>query len=529
MSIRFRLTIGVLLLLVGVFAAMGVAMARSTESALIEQADQSIKKQSAHMFGPDNNGKGDNNAPPKPESANSVTPVSGTTGDQGKDDDSQYGGGEQTLASFVYRSDGTIRFSSPSGYSDDPDSPPNIPPVGSSEFNRMVNRITTVSSVDGRLDYRVLIEHGRESGDFAVTAAPLDSIRETVRSLIKRFFMIGGLGLILVAFAVWWVIRSEFRPVDSMIDTAAAIAGGDLARRVPEGNPKTELGRLGGALNDMLSQIEEGLHQRDANEQRLRRFVADAAHELRTPLTSVRGYSELYRQGAYPDQASVDHAMSRIESEGSRMARLVDDLLLLARMDQARPLEQRPLDMVSLANEAATDFQTVAPDHPLDWNPSGEVLVRGDPVRLRQIIDNLLSNARTHTPAGTAISMSVQQVGNEAELVIADNGPGMTEEERQKVFERFWRADASRARNTGGSGLGLAIVQSLVTAHGGTVKLKSAPGKGAMFTLRFPVLGTQTTNEAGKARIERTEIGPRSTGTSVGQREAGSPSLTTNN
>ena len=499
MSIRARLTIGLVFLLVVVFAAMGVAMARSTESALIDQADLAVHKQSDRLVGPANGPRDSDGGQKQPDGSPAASKSEGTpaanrnngasSGQQPEDD--EYAAGEQTVASFVYGSDGALKYNSPSGYADDPDSPPDLPAIGSDEFKRLVGHIHTLPSEDGTLDYRVLVEPGRFQGDYAVVAAPLAGVRTTVRSLIKRFIVAGSIGLILAALAVWWVVRSEFRPVDSMIDTAAAIAGGDLSLRVPEQSLSSELGRLGAALNNMLGQIEAGLAQRDLDEQRLRRFIADAAHELRTPLTSVRGYSELYRQGAYPDQAAVDHAMGRIESEGARMARLVDDLLLLARMDQHRPLEQRPVDLVSLANEAATDFATVSTDHPLEWQPEGEVIVRGDTIRLRQIIDNLLANARTHTPAGTTIRMAVLRAGNNAELIISDNGPGIAAADRGKVFERFWRADASRTRNTGGSGLGLAIVRSLVEAHGGSVRLESEIGAGATFTIRLPLMTAQ--------------------------------------
>lgn len=494
LTLRARLTIGVLVLLVAVFAAMGIAMARSTESALIAQTDQQIKKQAERV-----------NKPPEkaPEEGDSATPASAQPKDNnggnggggnfaggggGGGNPEGYPGGQQTLATFIIDSQGNILYSSPSGYSDDPDSPPAIPAPGTAEFDQCQEHITTVSSESGSIQYRLLISPTGNEGTYSVVAAPLDNVHETVSSLVKRFIGVGLAGLAIAALAVWWVIRKEFQPVDTMVDTAAAIAGGDLSRRVPEGDARTELGRLGEALNDMLSQIEQGLNERDRNEQRLRRFVADAAHELRTPLTSVRGYSELYRQGAYPDEAAVDHAMARIESEGSRMARLVDDLLLLARMDQQRPLEQRPMDLVSLANEAATDYETVTTDHPLNWEPEGEVIVRGDPIRLRQVIDNLLGNARSHTPAGTHVEMSVNRVGNNAQIVIADDGPGIAPADRERVFERFWRADSSRTRNTGGSGLGLAIVQSLVQAHGGSVSLDSEPGRGSRFTIQLPVI-----------------------------------------
>lgn len=498
MSIRTRLTAGVLTLLIVVFATMGVMMARATESTMVTRVDNEIVKQSARMTGPEDS-KGDpgrdggpggddsqsseqgQNGTPLAAAAVTATPAVTTTSN------SQSDSGKNTIATLIYASDGSIRSNKPSGYYDEPDSPPRLPEFGSPEFNAMLGEIVTVSSEDGSLEYRVLIEPGRIEGDFVVAAGPLTDVHEAVGELIRQFLAIGAIGLALAAVASWWFIRREFNPVDRIINTAAAIASGDLSQRVVDDNPRTELGRLGGALNEMLGQIESGLLVREENEKRLRRFVADAAHELRTPLTSVRGYSELYRQGAYPDQASVDHAMSRIESEGARMARLVDDLLLLARMDQQRGIETRPLDLVSLASEAAADFETVTQDHPLDWDPDGEIMIRGDRIRLRQIIDNLLSNARTHTPSGTTIRMAVRRDGSEAELTIADNGPGIRAEDRERVFERFWRADSSRQRNTGGTGLGLAIVQSLVLAHGGSVKLVSEPGTGAEFTIRLPI------------------------------------------
>jgi two-component system OmpR family sensor kinase len=284
----------------------------------------------------------------------------------------------------------------------------------------------------------------------------------------------------------WWLIRRGMRPVDRMVDTAAAIADGDLSRRVPDANPRTELGRLGHALNEMLAQIESALEARSASEARLRRFVADAAHELRTPLTSLRGYAELYRQGALSDEAGVTNAMGRIEAEGGRMSRLVDDLLLLARMDQQRALETKPVDLAALAGESVTDFQAVDPERPVTTMLTESALVEGDRVRLRQVIDNLLTNARVHTPAGTPVRVEVAEVGDRVEFRVADEGPGIAPADQARIFERFWRADPARARKTGGSGLGLAIVASLVEAHGGTVLVESAPGKGATFVVRLP-------------------------------------------
>jgi len=493
MSIRTRLTAGVAILLVAIFAVMGVVMAQTTRSTLTAQVDADVREQSVRLTSPvDNKGQQPDGGHDQPDNASAqqstITPEAQPSPVAASS--SSYGDTRRSIATFIYMEDGTIRESKPSGYTDDPDSPPSLPAFGSADFQELVGKLVTLPAEDGSIQYRVLIQPGRIQGDMVVVAESLSEVDSSVRSLLIRLIAIGLAGLLIAAAASWWVIQRQLRPVDKMIDTAAAIAGGDLSSRVPEGDPRSELGKLGGALNDMLGQIEESTRQREANEQRLRRFVADAAHELRTPLTSVRGYAELYRQGAYQDDVAVNNAMSRIESEGSRMARLVDDLLLLARLDQQRGLEQRPLDLVSLAGEAAADFETISNDHTLNWQPDGEILIRGDRIRLRQVIDNLLNNARTHTPAGTHIDMSVTRNGTEAELVIADNGPGIPADDQRHIFERFWRADRSRTRNTGGTGLGLAIVQSLVQAHGGTVRLESERGKGATFTIHLPLLTT---------------------------------------
>jgi two-component system OmpR family sensor kinase len=238
----------------------------------------------------------------------------------------------------------------------------------------------------------------------------------------------------------------------------------------------------------MLGQIEAGIREREQGEVRLRRFVADAAHELRTPLTSLRGYAELYRQGALPTPEALANAMGRIESEGARMARLVDDLLLLARTDQGRPLEQEPVDLVRLARDAAGDFAAVEPDRPLERELDGTAVVMGDPIRLRQAIDNLLANVRAHTPGGTPARLSVQRDGAWVELTVADEGPGIVPDDQTRIFQRFWRGDPGRKRTAaGGTGLGLSIVEALVRAHGGTVAVRSEPGRGAAFTLRLPL------------------------------------------
>jgi two-component system OmpR family sensor kinase len=321
-----------------------------------------------------------------------------------------------------------------------------------------------------------------------VTAASLRPVEQAVNSLRRALVVAGFLALAAASLASWWVIRHGLRPVDRMVETAAAIAAGNLSRRVPGADPQTELGRLGTALNEMLGQIEASIQERAAGEARLRRFVADAAHELRTPLTSLRGYAELYRQGALPTPESVGNAMGRIESEGARMARLVDDLLLLARTDQGRPLEKEPVDLVRLAREATGDFAAADPGRPLTSDLDGSAVVMGDPVRLRQAIDNLLGNVRAHTPPGTPARVSVQRNGRWAEVTVSDEGPGIPVQDQTRVFERFWRGDPARSRTSAaGAGLGLSIVEALVRAHGGAVAVDSVPGRGTAFTMRLPL------------------------------------------
>ena len=261
----------------------------------------------------------------------------------------------------------------------------------------------------------------------------------------------------------------------------------------------TEVGRLGISLNTMLGQIEGAFRAQErsemnarASEERMRRFVADAGHELRTPLTSVRGFAELYRIGAVADEAELNRVMKRIEDEALRMGVLVEDLLLLARLDQQRPLERRPVEILALATEAVHDLHDLHPEHPvrLVTDPDGDPpVVMGDESRLRQVLGNLLANAVTHTPDGTGIRVTVVAEGPFAVLAVADEGPGMAPEDTARVFERFFRADASRVRSSGGSGLGLSIVSALVAAHGGRVDVQSSLGRGTTFTVRIPLLG----------------------------------------
>jgi two-component system, OmpR family, sensor kinase len=298
-------------------------------------------------------------------------------------------------------------------------------------------------------------------------------------------------------------VRNSLRPLGEVERTAKAIAAGDLSQRVPEGDERTEVGRLSSALNGMLARIESAFRAQQESEEhargsaeRMRRFVADASHELRTPLTSIRGFAELYRQGAVSEPAEVGRLMQRIEAEGARMGLLVEDLLLLARLDQQRPLTIAPVDLAEVAGDAVHDAAAVQPERPvslrLDDSLTEIPVVLGDEARLRQVVGNLVTNALTHTPPTARITVTLAEDPDSPDVVVlqvADEGPGMAREHAEHVFERFYSADTARTRAAGGTGLGLSIVASLVAAHGGTVDLVTADGQGAVFTVRLPRSG----------------------------------------
>lgn len=489
MSLSSRIALGVAVVLALAVVVLGVTMVRATSTTLTAEIDNRLKvsiERAEGLFGPwrkigERGNTNDGGGPPlgrrdfpqrhENDDFEDIYPIVA----------------DRNMAFLWFDSNGNLLAQSLAGYADAPDPPPALPPIPGSAVDRLKGQITTLSAVDDSMRYRVLIRNGpRET--MIVTAASLTPVEDAVNSLVRTLLLAGLLALAGASLLSWLVIRRGLRPVDQMVETAAAIADGDLSRRVPDADPDTELGRLGTALNDMLGQIEAGIREREATEARLRRFVADAAHELRTPLTSLRGYAELYRQGALPTVDAVTNAMGRIESEGARMARLVDDLLLLARTDQGRALEKEPVDLVRLAREAAGDFAAADPERPLQRELEGSAVVVGDPIRLRQVIDNLLTNVRMHTPSQTPARVSVQRNGEWAEITVADEGPGIPPDEQPRVFERFWRGDPSRGRTaSGGAGLGLSIVESLVRAHGGSVAVASAPGRGTAFTLRLPL------------------------------------------
>jgi two-component system OmpR family sensor kinase len=395
------------------------------------------------------------------------------------------------------------------------DAQPKLPTLTLSQVVALDNKPFNVPATTGDDTFRVLavpLESGR--GYFTV-AQSLSDLNQAIQKLVGVQVAAGLILLVLLAGVGTYVVRRSLRGLEDVEHTAVAIAGGDLSRRVPQRDPRTEVGRLSLALNQMLGQIESAFAQRTASEfaarksedaarrsadvarhseesarqseERMRRFIADASHELRTPLTSIRGFAELTRQRGSTIDPST---MKRIEDEAKRMGLLVDDLLLLARLDQQRPLQHQPVDLLTLAGDSVHDVEAVQPARSVKFQilpGSGAPVVDGDEARLRQVLGNLVSNALHHTPVEAPITVSVGTRGDEAILEVADTGPGLSEEQKEKVFERFYRADSARTRVTGGSGLGLSIVAALVAAHNGRVTVTDTPGGGATFTVHLPV------------------------------------------
>ncbi|MGR7024131.1 sensor histidine kinase [Geodermatophilus sp. URMC 62] len=362
---------------------------------------------------------------------------------------------------------------------------------------------TTVASADGDRAWRVTATR-LPQGLILVAGGDVDRDDRVIGQLVAIEVVVGLIVLALLGLVGYWLVRSSLRPLTAVERTAQAIAAGDLSQRVPAGDGRTEVGRLSQALNGMLARIESSFRsqqaseeQARASEERMRRFVADASHELRTPLTSIRGFAELYRQGAVASPEETARLMQRIESEGSRMGVLVEDLLQLARLDQQRPLTITPVDLAEVAADAVHDARVLQPHRPIDLRLDESLtevpVVLGDEARLRQVVGNLVTNALVHTPPTAAVTVSLGEDtsdgGDRVVLQVADEGPGMPPEDAARVFERFYRADASRSRVGGGTGLGLSIVAALVAAHGGDVALDTAPGRGAVFTVRLPRSG----------------------------------------
>jgi len=353
---------------------------------------------------------------------------------------------------------------------------------------------TTSASSGSSLRYRVLAQPvilnfigSPPRLGYAVVAIPLRSLDDTLGRLVTIDIIVSAVVLAALAAVGYVVVRVGMRPLAEIERTAGAIAAGDLSQRVERQDDRTEVGRLGASLNEMLGKIEHAFSEQRASEDRLRQFLADASHELRTPITSIRGYSELFRRGAASRPQDLASSMRRIEDEATRMGVLVDDLLLLARLDQGRPLEKAPVDLAEIATDVVADASVVAPNRPVTIDAVPPVVVIGDEMRLRQMVENLVRNAFEHTPALTPIFIRVDAEGDLAVLTVSDQGPGVSEEHRGRIFERFYRADPSRTRASGGAGLGLSIVASIAEAHGGSARLDPDNGKGATFIVEIPL------------------------------------------
>lgn len=457
MALRTKLVISFTALLVVVIAALGLVASRSIESILIGQIDQTLT--GFAQRGP---------FPP---------------GGLGPDPDDSEGQFFSSVAEVVINADGEVVFSRPSGFLDDPDPLPDV-----SEIPQTDEPFFT-SSADGSVDYRAISRSLPEeiaSGVTVVRAAPLTEVSSATTSLVQAL-VLTGLGILLLGgAATWWTVERSMSPVEQMVQTAEAIAAGDLSRRVPELDPDTELGRLGSSLNEMLTTIEHSVETEREGRSRLRQFMADASHELRTPLTAISGYAELRRKGGLNTPEAEDQAWSRIQSESQRMGSLIEDLLTLTRLGQSQPLQVDRVDVAAIARDAAVDHRVVDSTRPVTVSAPESLIVEADGERLHQVFANLLSNVRVHTPQGTHVEIEVREGGNLVAFDVTDDGPGIPAMALPHVFDRLYRADPSRSRRSGGSGLGLAIVEAIVEEHGGTVTASNVPSGGARFTIELP-------------------------------------------
>lgn len=451
--LRFTLVAALLLLVATGLLASGVAVTSALEQSLVDRVDKSLFDASRGWAEPRND------APPPPN------------------------GSRRPPTDFYVKSvdsAGAVNFEEKAGV--------DVPDVDGIDTSRP----TTVGSEDGgSTEWRALTV--TNSQGTTLVAQSLTPAQITVDKLIVLQLIIGAIVLAVLAIVAYFVVRRSLRPLVEVEKTAAAIAAGDLHERVPERSTRTEIGKLSTALNGMLAQIQRAFAASEASEEaaraseeKMRRFVADASHELRTPLTTIRGFAELYRQGAMSD---ITLLMNRIEGESARMGLLVEDLLMLARLDAQRPLEATSVDVLTIAADAVHDAKAVAPDRIISLemlSGPGVPEVVGDDARLRQVLGNLVGNAIRHTPEDATITVRVGTTDTSVLLEVRDTGPGLSTEEADHVFERFYRADSSRTRESGGSGLGLSIVAALVAAHGGSVTVDSTSGAGATFRVELP-------------------------------------------
>jgi len=393
---------------------------------------------------------------------------------------------------------GNVLQAIPSGFADAPDPLPAMPVHPAGYPGSELGSIIQVPSVDGSMEYRVIAERGPRDVAIIAVAAPMTTIDAAQRALVQTMLLVGAVAMGVLLLVSWFLVRRGLLPLERMTRTAEEIAGGDLSHRAGVPHDGSEVGRLGSAFDSMLDQIEGSFAQQQAalaaveqSEARLRRFVADASHELRTPLTAVRGYADLFQAGGLADPDQLATAMDRIGTESRRMAALVEDLLLLARLDQGRPMRRDPVDLSRIASEAVADLRAVDPGRPVVGVIEPGVWVTGDDDRLRQVVGNLTANIPVHAGSGTPVEILLRTEGGGAELRVVDHGPGIAPADAARVFDRFYRADVGRSRERGGTGLGLSIVTAIVDAHGGRVGHQPTPGGGATFIVQLPLTGAR--------------------------------------
>lgn len=455
MSLRRRVLIGVFAV-IAVLIITNVALASTFEGYLVNRVDEQLTGFTSRA----------------PALRQLPTPPSGGVSAV---DQPTVGGGPFTDLFFGVVGDGTVTRigSALSGSPDAPDI------TGARAIEAVGRAAFTVSGTDGG-SWRVVASQ-RDEGDVFVVGLNLNELNASVNRM--RVIQVAGTTAVLAALALmsWWVLRQGVRPIDAMARTADAIAAGDLSHRVENPDTRTEAGRLGGAMNSMLDTIEMAFHLRAESEESVRRFAADASHELRTPLTSIRGYLELWEAGGLRGEGEFPEALRRVRQEATRMGALVEDLLLLARLDQ-RAIEHAPVRVDQLAKDAVRDARVVEPSRLIKLRTERAIVV-GDEMRLRQVFANLLGNVRVHTPPTTAVDVHVYNKGSVVRVEVSDDGPGIEPNAVDQIFERFYRPEESRSRTTGGSGLGLAIVAAIAEAHGGSATVTSTLGTGSRFVV----------------------------------------------
>ncbi|HKA69723.1 MAG TPA: ATP-binding protein [Actinomycetes bacterium] len=548
-SLRTRLVATLLALLAVVCAVIGVATALGLHSFLVQRLDDQVVEAGRRAEGPphpppppDASQPLPQSAPPPPPPGAPPPPPPGAPPPPPPPDSPR----DFLLAPGQVPGTVGVMMGNGEGVESgvlDPDVPRLVRELSEAQVatlaaNPLDGRVHTVDLGDLG-DYRVITRTARD-GDMVVTGLPLAPVNDTVQRFVLIMAVVAGCGLLLAGAAGALLVQRSLRPLRRVATTATRVSELPLERgevalseRVPDADtdPRTEVGQVGGALNRMLGHIAGALAARQASETRVRQFVADASHELRTPLAAIRGYAEVTRRVEPSGPPEIEHALRRIEAVSVRMTGLVEDLLLLARLDAGRPLEREPVDMCALVVEALGDAHVAAPEHRwlLDM-PAEPLTVTGDVARLHQVLANLLANARTHTPPGTTVVTELASVNGTVRLTVTDNGPGIAAELQPEVFERFSRGDTSRSRSGGSTGLGLAIVWAVVEAHHGRVAVSSRPGR-TVFTVTLPLdrpSGSEPSVPAARSRGDQPRGTPKSTNLPVPAPSSDQPASTAN-